>query len=264
MPDSLVEAVAAATAEAGRLAMRRWRGDFAQWEKSPGQPVCDVDLEVNHILKDRLRAIDSEAGFLSEEEIDSAERLDKPRVWIIDPIDGTRDFVRGRPGWAVSVALVENRQPVIGILDAPARGDQWCGRAGYGAWRNGERIAVSGRTELVGARVPAHSLPKVDRDFVAIEQPNSIALRIAMVAAGEADLVATLRWGREWDIAAAALIAREAGAIVTDALCAPLAFNGPKAETFGVLAATPGIHAAAAARLGERARHAIEASKPGR
>ena len=101
--------------------------------------------------------------------------------------------------------------------------------------------------------MPADSLPKVDADLVAVDKPNSIALRIAMVAAGEADLLATLRWGFEWDIAAAALIAEEAGARVTGALGQPLAFITASGEAFGVLIATPGIHAAAVERLRERA-----------
>ena len=118
---------------------------------------------------------------------------------------------------------------------------------------NGAKLRVSPRAELAGARVPSDKLPAVDTDLVAVARPNSIALRIAMVAAGEADLVATLRWGFEWDIAAAALIAEEAGATVTGALGQPLAFNTASGEAFGVLVATPGIHAAAADRLRERA-----------
>ena len=101
--------------------------------------------------------------------------------------------------------------------------------------------------------MPADQLAAVDADLVAVAKPNSIALRIAMVAAGEADLVATLRWGFEWDIAAAALIASEAGAAVTGALGQPLAFNSASGEAFGVLVAAPGIHAQAAERLRERA-----------
>ena len=94
----------------------------------------------------------------------------------------------------------------------------WRAEAGKGATRNGRPIAHSGRTTFTGARTPTDALPKVDADLVAVAKPNSIALRIAMVAAGEADLLATIRWGHEWDIAAAVLIAREAGCEVTDAL----------------------------------------------
>ncbi|PKP95993.1 MAG: 3'(2'),5'-bisphosphate nucleotidase CysQ, partial [Alphaproteobacteria bacterium HGW-Alphaproteobacteria-15] len=98
------------------------------------------------------------------------------------------------------------------------------------------------------------SLPKEDADLVAVEQPNSIALRIAMVADNRADLVATLRWGFEWDIAAATLIAREAGARVSDAFGRPLDYNKHDPRDFGVLVCSPAIHAAAVERLAERAK----------
>jgi myo-inositol-1(or 4)-monophosphatase len=107
---------------------------------------------------------------------------------------------------------------------------------------------------LTGARVPAHVLPTSDADLTQVDQPNSIALRMAMVAADEADLVATLRWGYEWDIGAAALIAREAGAAVTDAFGQPLAYNKPDPRAFGVLVSSPEIHGAAVERLAGRAK----------
>jgi len=253
VPDSLLTAVAAAAAEAGKLAFDRWKTDFRRWEKSPGSVVCDVDLEVDELLKLRLKAIDPQAGWLSEETADDAARLGTPRLWVVDPIDGTRDYLRGRPGWCVSIALVEHQKPIIGVLDAPARGEHWRAIAGGGATRNGTPLQSSQRSLLPGARVPADTLPKIDEDLVAVPRANSIALRIAMVAADEADLCASLRWGNEWDIAAAALIAREAGAVVTDALGMPIRYNSNPAEAFGVLASAPAIHTAAVARLAERA-----------
>ena len=253
MPDALLEAVSAAAAEAGKLALDRWDTDFRRWEKVPGSPVCDVDLAVDELLKQRLSAIDPTAGWLSEETADSAARLGSRRVWVVDPIDGTRDYLRGRSGWCVSVALVEDQVPIVGVLDAPARGEHWHAAAGQGALRNGDALRASMRLELPGARVPADTLPKVDEDLIAVPRANSIALRIAMVAANEADLCASLRWGNEWDIAAAALIAAEAGAVVTDALGLPIRYNSDPAETFGVMASAPAIHTAAVARLAERA-----------
>lgn len=239
------------------MALSRCETDYARWEKAPGNPVCEIDLAVNDMLRARLRAIDPEAGWLSEETADDAERLLVPRVWVVDPIDGTRDYIRGRSGWAVSVALIEGGEPVIGVLDAPARGERWHAVAGQGAWRNGQRLAASRRNRFAGARVPTDSLPKVDRDLTAVAKPNSIALRIAMVAADEADLVATIRWGNEWDIAAAVLIAREAGAAISDAFGGAIRFNSTKAEAFGVIASAPAIHAAAVERLRERAEAGI-------
>jgi myo-inositol-1(or 4)-monophosphatase len=253
----VLEEVARITAEAGRIAAARCGTDFRRWEKAPGNPVCDVDLEVDAFLREHLRALDPDAGWLSEETLDLSDRIERRRLWVVDPIDGTRDYLRDRPGWAVSVALVEDRLPVLGVLAAPARGELWTAGRGDGAWRNGTRLKVSGRTRFPGARVPADTLPEVDSDLVAVAKPNSIALRIAMVAAGEADLVATLRWGFEWDIAAAALIAEEAGARVTGALGQPLAFNTASGEAFGVLVATPGIHEAAIERLRERAMQLV-------
>jgi myo-inositol-1(or 4)-monophosphatase len=222
--------------------------------------VCEVDLAVDALLRERLGALLPDAGWLSEETVDNADRLAGRRLWVVDPIDGTRDYLRGRPGWAVSVALVEDGQPVIGVLAAPARGEHWFAGAGVGAWRGRQRLRASDRTTLAGARVPADALAKADRDFVTVAKPNSIALRMAMVAAGEADLLATLRWGHEWDIAAAVLIARESDAVVSDAQGAPLRFNTPRGLAFGVLATAPGIHAAAVERLRSRAVAARGAS----
>jgi myo-inositol-1(or 4)-monophosphatase len=253
VPEVTLAAIADIAAEAAEKASERWRGELEVWEKSPDHPVSDVDLLVDDFLRERLTALDPEAGYLSEETTDTAARLGKSRVWVVDPIDGTRDFIRERTGWCVSVALIEDGHPIFAVLEAPARGEIWLAAAGEGATRNGLPIGVSGRTELSGARVPAQAIPKTDSDLVAVDQPNSIALRIAMVAAGEADLVATLRWGHEWDVGAAALIAQEAGATVTDALGAPLVFNTHAAEAFGVLITTPGIHVAAVERLRERA-----------
>jgi myo-inositol-1(or 4)-monophosphatase len=249
----VLDALSRIVREAGRIAAGRCGTVFDRWEKAPGNPVCAVDLEVDVFLRERLSALDPDAGWLSEETLDASDRIERPRLWVVDPIDGTRDFLRGRSGWAVSVALVEERVPVLGVLDAPARGEHWTAERGKGAWRNGARLHASGRTELAGARVPADQLPRVDSDLVAVTKPNSIALRIAMVAAGEADLVATLRWGFEWDIAAAALIASEAGATVSGALGQPLAFNTASGAAFGVLVAAPGIHEAAVERIRERA-----------
>ena len=174
-------------------------------------------------------------------------------IWLVDPIDGTRDFVHGRAGWSVSVALISAGKPLIGMLAAPARQEEWLAVAGQGSSLNGAPLKASTRDKFAGARVPTDQLPSGDSDLVAVEKPNSIALRIAMVADDRADLLATLRWGFEWDIAAATLIAREAGAQVSDAFGQPLAYNKHDPRDFGVLVSSPGIHEDAVARLAERA-----------
>lgn len=258
------DALAAIAREAGELAMRGWREGTPvanvtdkdtgrPWSGKWGSPVSDADVAVDRLLRERLTALMPEAGWLSEETIDDPARLSQDYLWLVDPIDGTRDFVRGRPGWAISIALIGRCYPIVGLLHAPARGHVWLGVAGKGAEMDGRPLAASRRAAFEGARVPADSLPRIDRDLTAVEKPNSIALRMAMVASDEADLVATLHWGHEWDIGAAALIASEAGATVTDALAQPIRYNKQNPRAFGLLCSSPGIHAAAAARLRSRA-----------
>ncbi len=243
--------------EAGRIALGMWPGAghrLDAWEKSKGNPVCAADIAVDAFLLRELGALLPAAGWLSEETADDPARLGKDLIWLVDPVDGTRDFIRGRSGWAVSVALISGGRPLMGFLAAPARAEFWHAVAGRGSWRNGLRLAASTRSEFPGSRVPADSLPREDRDLRMVAKPNSIALRAAMVAANEADLLATLRWGYEWDIGAAALIAREAGAAVTDAFGRPLNYNKRDPRAFGLLISAPAIHDAAVARLADRAQ----------
>lgn len=251
--------------EAGRIAHACWPGaghSVEAWEKGPGNPVSAADIAVDSFLKRELGALLPSAGWLSEETVDDPARLGKGLIWLVDPIDGTRDFLRGRPGWCVSVALISSGRPLIGILSAPARGEEWSAVAGRGAQRNGAPLAASRRQQFPGARVPADHLHSEDQDLAKVDQPNSIALRIAMVAADEADLVATLRWGYEWDIAAATLIAREAGAEVSDAFGHALAYNKRDPHAFGLLVSAPAIHGAAIERLAERAARLAPQTRP--
>lgn len=251
------ESFAEIVREAGRIAHARWPGaghPLSSWDKSPGNPVSEADLEVDRFLKRELTRLLPSAAWLSEETADDKLRTRHGLIWEVDPIDGTRDFVRGRSGWAVSVALVSSGRPLIGMLVAPARGEEWCAVAGQGAVLNDAPIRASARAEFEGARVPVDRLPDEDSMLVAVEKPNSIALRIAMVADDRADIVATLRWGYEWDVAAATLIAREAGAQVSDAFGRPLDYNKHDPRDFGVLVCSPGIHAEAVRHIAARAK----------
>lgn len=242
--------------QAGEIALAQWPVDNKALEvfgKADGTPVSSADLAVDAYLRAELTSLLPSAGWLSEETIDAPNQRAGDLIWLVDPIDGTRDFIRGRKGWAISVALVSNHRPLLAMLHAPARGEMWQAEAGHGAFRNGARLAASAREHLAGARVPARHLMEEDADMALVEQPNSIALRIAMVAADQADLVATLRWGYEWDIAAAALIAREAGAAISDARGGKLNYNKHDPRVFGVAVSAPAIHADLIARLATRA-----------
>jgi myo-inositol-1(or 4)-monophosphatase len=200
-----------------------------------------------------------EAGWLSEETVDDPSRLDARLLWLVDPIDGTRDYIRGRSGWCVSVALVEDGVPVFAVMAAPAEGKLWVAQAGAGVRCNGELLNGSTRQDFIGSRVPADDLPTLDGDLVIVAKPNSIAMRMTMVACDRADLVATLRWGHEWDIAAAHLVAQEAGAVVTNALGKAILYNKRDPKDFGLICCASGIHAAAVERLAGRAERLLNA-----
>ena len=258
------DAVVAAIQEAAALAFASWRDNAAPdakvWEKSKDNPVSDIDIAVDALLTPRLRAILPEAAWLSEETIDDPSRLDARLLWLVDPIDGTRDYVRGRSGWCVSVALVADGLPVFAVMAAPAQDKIWVAASGEGVTCNGTLLSGSIRQDFSGARVPADDLPRVDSDLVTVDRPNSIAMRMTMVACDRADLVATLRWGNEWDIAAAHLVAQEAGGIVTDALGQTITYNKRAPLDFGLICCAPGIHQAAVERLSERAARILSSA----
>jgi myo-inositol-1(or 4)-monophosphatase len=225
------------------------------WAKADGSPVSEADLAVNAYLKGVIAAARPDDGWLSEECADTPGRLDKRRLWVIDPIDGTRDFLRGRSGWAVSVALVEDGAVRVAVLAAPAQKRLYAASAGEGATLNGRRLAVSGLATLEGVRLPIDP-PNLTASFwpspwpgTAVAKPNSLALRMAMLAADEADAWMEGRSVAEWDVAAASLILAEAGGTVTDRHGRPLRFNQPQPVVHGLAAATPALHAEVLGRL---------------
>ncbi len=246
------DAVIACVREAGQLAMESWREGEAPasrvWEKSKGHMVCEADLAVDEMLRARLNAVLPGSGWLSEETADDPARLDCEQIWLVDPIDGTRDYIRGRPGWCISVALARAGQADFAVMYAPATDQLWTAKAGQGAYCNGAKLRASRQSGYAGARIPLDPDVEVD-DLVKVEKPNSIAMRMAMVACDRADLVISLRWGSEWDIAASHLISAEAGAQVTDGLGGEIRYNKPKPMDFGVLCCAPAIHGEMVGRM---------------
>jgi myo-inositol-1(or 4)-monophosphatase len=237
---------------AAEIALRHFGTRLKQWEKAGGQgPVTAADMEVNAYLHERLGAARPSYGWLSEEgeAIADHARLSAPATFVVDPIDGTRAFIAGQKGFAHALAVVVEGSPVAAVVHLPALGLTYRAIAGRGAWLNDEPLAVSRRCALTGARVlatramldPRHwpgGLPPVERHF----RP-ALAWRLALVGEGRFDAMLTLRDAWDWDIAAAALIAAEAGARVTDRHGAPLRFNTAAAHNPGVIAAPAALHA---------------------
>lgn len=248
----IVEAAEAA----GEMALGYFGGDVETWNKSPNNPVCEADLALDKLLYEKLLGACPDDGWLSEETADDPARLGRRRVWVVDPIDGTRDFLRGRSGWAVSIALVEDGVPVLGAICAPARRQLFVAEAGGGATLNGRAIRIGDCAAIAGCRIPADP-STINASYwpepwgaEAVEKPNGLALRIAKLASNEADAFFEGRPMGEWDIAAAALILQEAGGRITDREGAPLRFNKPVPRLRGVIAATPAIHAEVLRRVG--------------
>jgi len=245
--------VIAIAEEGGALAMRDWKLDKMAdktWEKSPGQIVSDADLAVDRFLRSELEKLVPSAGWLSEETHIDHSSAGAELTWVVDPIDGTKDFVAGKTGWCVSVALVQNDSPIFGVLVAPAMKEAWVAKAGSHTEVNGRTLHASQRRQYDGCRIPAEALPP-ELNLTAVAKPNSIALRMAMVADDRADVVAYTRWGHEWDIAAAHVIAAEAGASVTDALGKNLVYNGTHGKALGVLCCSQNLFDAAVQRIGK-------------
>ncbi len=253
---ALLEAAAVA---AGEVALAHHGRPVAIREKGDGQgPVSEADLAVNAALAERLRHARPDYGWLSEEDVDGhgpgAARSRARRVFVVDPIDGTRAFLAGEAGWGVAVAVVEDGRPVAACFHLPARDETYAAHLGGGASLNGRPISMSDRTALIGARglagkaalSPEHwpgGVPEIVR-----EMRPALIWRLCLVAEGRADLALTLGPAWEWDVAAGALIAAEAGAAATDPDGRQLAFNRTPPRTPGVIVAPPALHAALMAR----------------
>ncbi len=222
---AILPPIEAIVREAGEMALEFFRhGAPTHAEvthKHGGSPVTEADLRVDHFLHERLAPLAPELGWLSEETADSPERLSRDALFVVDPIDGTRGFAAGDPCFAICVALVAHGRPVYGIVHAPALGETFVARRGFGAMLNGAPIAVSKRSSLVGASLAApESFDRLLRKsgVGCVRRPRlpSLAMRIVRVATGECDVALARENSYDWDIAAADLILHEAGGVLTD------------------------------------------------
>jgi len=218
-----LELIRSAALEAGELALSLQRkGDLEVQSKSGGSPVTSADLALDELLKTRLLKARPDYGWLSEETADDRSRLAGGRSFVVDPIDGTVAYIKGRPWWVVSIAVVEAGAPVAGVIHAPAVGETYDATAGGGARLAGKSIHVSDRAQLEGCAMltDINMINRVEwpRPWppMRIESRNSVAYRMALVAAGAFDAVLALSSKCDWDVAAGDLIAREAGAVVSD------------------------------------------------
>lgn len=250
-----LDLILAAAQEAGELILARRAAGLTVEYKANHSPVTDADLAADALLTDRLRTARPEYGWLSEETADNPERLARRRIFLVDPIDGTRAYLKGRPWFAVSIAVVEDGVPVAGVVLAPELGETYTAIAGGGAFLNGVAITPSARTVLedsamVGDQAlfdhPAWPQPWPP---MRIESRNSLAYRICLVASGAFDAAVAPTPKSDWDLGAADLVAREAGAAICDRNGDAFVYNRPKPEQAGLVACAPGLAALILNRL---------------
>jgi myo-inositol-1(or 4)-monophosphatase len=237
----VAQRLAAAVRSAGVLALEASKKPVKSWVKGHDSPVSEVDIAVDTLLKTQLAPIVPGAAWLSEETEDDPARLSARRVWIVDPIDGTRAFLAGRADWTVSVALVEDGRPIVAALYAPASEEFFAAVAGASVTRNGLAIRASAGEELAGARIsgPKRLLDQVSAavpDVVIVTRVHSLALRLARVADSTLDVAFAGGNSHDWDLAAADLLVHEAGGALTTIEGATLSYNGATL-THGMLVA---------------------------
>ena len=233
--------------ERARAAFQRFTpGEVASRHKQGDDPVTEADTTVDTLLREFLPR--NGDGWLSEETRDDHVRLERRRVWVVDPLDGTREFVTGIPEWCVSIGLVVDGEPVAGGICNPVTGETIVGARGLGVTLNGRPAGVSARPTLEGAKVVA-SRSEVKRgewlgyreDLFEIRPMGSVAYKLGLVAAGLVDATWTLTPKHEWDVAAGvALVLAAGGAIVTGAP-EETRFNRPKPLLTRLLAANPAL-----------------------
>ena len=237
-----------AAVEAGKIALRRRRTGLKIWSKTGGSPVTNADLEVDAYLTRTLRGARPDYGWLSEETADDPARLSARRLFIVDPIDGTVAFMKHKPWFSVALAVVEDGRVVAGVVHAPMLKETYEAAAGGGARLNGEAVgpsesetlddcAMLGDAQLFARPDWAEPWPQMR-----VEKRNSIALRMAFVAAGAFDAALALGPKADWDVAAGTVIAEEAGAKVTDASGRPFRFNQADPRQPSLVCAAPGVH----------------------
>ena len=227
---SLQAAIEATVREAGALAVRALETPPKSWSKHGGSPVSEADIAVDNFLHERLMRLEPGCGWLSEETEDDRARLTASRVWVVDPIDGTRAFLSGRHDWSISVALVEDGRPVLAAIFAPMLDAFYAATTGAPTTLNGIAVTANPGSSLQGMKAagPRQMLERLARhapDLTMEPKVFSLALRVTRVAAGTLDLAFASNNSHDWDLAAADLLVHQAGGALTTFAGQTLTYN---------------------------------------
>jgi len=235
---------------AGEILQRYFRdGGYQVDSKGKNNPVTTADFEADSKLKQILRDAFPAYGWLSEETVDNDERLTRERVWIVDPLDGTKEFIKGIPEFVVAIALTDRGVPVMGVSYNPIKHELFCGVRGAGCYLDGKQVTVSDTRTLDHATILASRSETARGEWkayegrVIVKAIGSVAYKLALVAAGRADATFTLTPKSEWDIASGVALIVAAGGRVTDLHGEEVTFNRRDVKTPGFVASNGYLHA---------------------
>ena len=211
-----------AAIEAGKIIMKYFQTtSYDVKEKSINNPVTTADYEANQIIEEILFKENSGYGWLSEETVDSDIRLKKDYVWVVDPIDGTKEFIEGIPQFSISIGLVELGKPILGVIYNPAKNELFSAINNGGAELNGKSIKCLQTNQNLSLLVSRSEVKrgmwdKYQQYYNKIESVGSVAYKLGLIAAGRADIFVTLQPKNEWDICAGHCIINESGGSFVD------------------------------------------------
>ncbi|HVN29020.1 MAG TPA: 3'(2'),5'-bisphosphate nucleotidase CysQ, partial [Candidatus Binataceae bacterium] len=243
-----VEYARTAALAAGEILVRYYGTEYEIGSKGKNNPVTIADTEADSKIKEILTHHFPDYGWLSEETVDSEERLPKDRVWIVDPLDGTKEFIAKIPEFCVAIGLSDHGEPVVGVTYNPITEEMfWCAR-GMGCHLDNHRVSVTKTAELKSASVLASRSEttrgewEVFKGVLVAVPTGSVAYKLAMVAGGKADATFTRKPKNEWDIASGAALIIEAGGTMTDIDGKPMRFNQKVTKCAGMIASNGILH----------------------
>ncbi|RCL01162.1 MAG: Inositol monophosphatase family protein [Candidatus Tokpelaia sp. JSC085] len=222
--------------EAGKIAMRYFQQAQKVWVKSSNSPVSEADFAVDSFLKRELLSARPDYGWISEESRDDRTKDTKDtysRFFVVDPIDGTRGFIERKTGWCISIAVVEDGRPIVGVLECPAKREQFLTKIGTPALLNGQviRVALSGARSRLLIFCQKSILNRLPAPFVQSVTPDtsipSLAYRLALLSSGRLDVVFIRSGCHDWDIAAADIILKQSGGTLAGMTGHPIRYHRP-------------------------------------